>query len=574
MDTIIRNLARKLRSQNFNQIIGQELTIKILKNSLYKAHYFPVYLFAGQRGCGKTTTARVFAAALNCEQLVQFQKNPKKLVPCLSCISCVAMKSGRHPDFIEIDAASHTGVDSVRQIIESASLLPLMGHKKVYLIDEAHMLSKAAFNALLKILEEPPSSVLFILATTIPLKIIDTVRSRCFQLFFKSVRTETLLKYLKKVCSQEKIRYDVPALELIIDQAEGSVRDALNLLEQVRFLGNEVSKKIVLQTLGYVDDNQLLSILTAILQQQPQQVLHVLKMLQQGSYSAEFIWYRLIELLRLLLWIKYGVEPARITDGLKLLAKKSSLQELHHILEILYNHESIFVKTTAQHALLETVLLQLCRQYKKDNDSSGSSSLPQQQIVASQGEVLQENINSDSHYDGEDSDEEEEEDEYVEQWAVFVQDLEKLGNSLVTSIFKQGNLLKLDKNSGCLTVEFYKELIFFKDWLEETRSLWLPLLQKTFVKKIKLNPVFTGTKKIEISHSKPQGRNDNTQVRPAEKYSLKTFSSAGKYRRRSQNESSAKKLEEPTIDISNKNVWKKAQLILRYFPSTVTEIRK
>jgi len=490
--------------------------------------------------------------------LVQFQKNPKKLVPCLSCTSCISMKKGRHPDFIEIDAASHTGVDNIRQIIESATLLPLMGHKKVYLIDEAHMLSKAAFNALLKILEEPPSSVLFILATTIPLKIIDTVRSRCFQLFFKPIKTEILLEYLKKVCTQEKIRYDTPALELIIDQAEGSVRDALNLLEQVRFLGKTVSKEIVLQTLGYVDDNQLLSILTAVLQQQPQQVLHVLKMLQEGSHSAEFIWYRLIELLRLLLWIKYGVEPTRTTDSLKLLAKKSSLQELHHILEILYNHENIFVKTMAQHALLETVLLQLCQQYKKDNDNNGSSSLPQQQTVASQDETLQEKIDSDSHYDQEDSDEEDEEDEYVEQWAVFVQGVEKLDNSLVTSIFKQGHLLQFDKNTGCLTVEFYKELIFFKDWIEETRALWLPLLQKIFIKKVELNPVFTGIKKLKIARSIPKNRNNNIQVRRT----VKSFSSV------------VKNLEEPMIDISDKNVWKKSHLILRYFPSTVTEIRK
>jgi len=574
MDTITRNLARKLRSQNFNQIIGQELTIKILKNSLYKTHYFPVYLFAGQRGCGKTTTARVFAAALNCEQLVQFQKNPKKLVPCLSCISCIAMKTGRHPDFIEIDAASHTGIDNIRQIIESATLLPLMGHKKVYLIDEAHMLSKAAFNALLKILEEPPSSVLFILATTIPLKIIDTVRSRCFQLFFKPIKTEILLEYLKKVCTQEKIRYDVSALELIIDQSEGSVRDALNLLEQVRFLGKVVGKEIVLQTLGYIDDNQLLSILNAVLQQQPQQILHTLKMLQQGSYSAEFIWYRLIELLRLLLWIKYGVEPTRTTDSLKLLAEKNSLQELHHILEILYNHENIFVKTTAQHALLETILLKLCQQYKKNNDNSGSSSLPQQQIVASQDETLQEKIDSDSHYDQEDSNEESEEDEYVEQWAVFIQGVEKIDNSLLTSIFKQGHLLQFDKNTGCLTVEFYKELIFFKDWLEETRSLWLPLLQKTFIKKVELNPVFTGTKKVEISRSAPKVQNNNTRVRPTAKASLKVFSSVGEQMKRSKSKSAVKNIKEQIIDISDKNVWKKTHLILRYFPSTVTEIRK
>ena len=257
-----------------------------------------------------------------------------------------------------------------------------------------------------------------------------------------------------------------------------------------------------------------------------------------------------------------------------MLAKKSSLQKLHHILEILYNHENIFVKTTAQHALLETVLLQLCQQYKKDNDNSGSSSLPQQQIVANKDESSQERIDSDSHYDQEDSDEKEEEDEFVEQWAVFVQSVEKLNNSLVTSIFKQGHLLQLDKKTGCLTVEFHKELIFFKDWLEETRSLWLPLLQKTFIKKVELNPVFTGTKKVKITRSVAKGRNDNTQVRDTVKPSLKTFSSAGGYMRRSKNEPSIKRLAGPTIDISNKNVWKKAHLILSYFPSTVTEIRE
>ena len=190
METVKLNLTRKWRSQDFESIIGQSLAVKMLKNSLYAGHYFPVYLFAGQRGCGKTTTARVFARAINCQQLSEFQKQPKKIsVPCGTCDSCVAMAQGRHQDFIEIDAASHTGVDNMRSIIEAASFLPLMGKKKVYLIDEAHMLSKAAFNALLKILEEPPSSALFILATTDPDKIIETVRSRCFRLFFQPIST-------------------------------------------------------------------------------------------------------------------------------------------------------------------------------------------------------------------------------------------------------------------------------------------------------------------------------------------------------------------------------------------------
>src|SRR5688572_28013273 len=183
MSIVTLNLSRKWRSQNFDQIVGQELSIRILKNSLYLAHFFPVYLFSGQRGCGKTSTARIFAAAINCDSLPLIQKNPKThSIPCLNCNSCIAIREGNHPDFIEIDAASHTGVDNIRSIIESSSLLPLMGRKRVYLINEAHMLSKAAFNAALKILEEPPATVLFILATTNPHKIIDTVRSRCFQL--------------------------------------------------------------------------------------------------------------------------------------------------------------------------------------------------------------------------------------------------------------------------------------------------------------------------------------------------------------------------------------------------------
>src|SRR5436190_12511038 len=215
MEAISVNLSRKWRSQNFDQIIGQDLVVRILKNSLYLNHFFPVYLFAGQRGCGKTSTARVFAAALNCQVLPDFQKNPKKLdVPCLMCASCLAMSQGNHPDFIEIDAASHTGVDNIRNIIESSSLLPLLGRKRIYLIDEAHMLSKAAFNAALKILEEPPATALFMLATTNPHKIIDTVKSRCFQLFFTAISHEPLKNHLSFICKEEKIACSDEALDL------------------------------------------------------------------------------------------------------------------------------------------------------------------------------------------------------------------------------------------------------------------------------------------------------------------------------------------------------------------------
>ncbi len=145
------HLARKWRSKNFNELVGQDLSVRLLKNSLFKKAFFPAYLFSGLRGSGKTSMGRIFAAAVNCQQLDDFIQAPQTIIlPCGTCISCKALFAGQHPDFIEIDAASHTGVDNMRLIIESASMLPTLARKKIYLIDEAHMLSKAAFNAALK----------------------------------------------------------------------------------------------------------------------------------------------------------------------------------------------------------------------------------------------------------------------------------------------------------------------------------------------------------------------------------------------------------------------------------------
>ncbi len=187
------------------KLLGNHWLCRLVKNSLYRNLIFPVYLLSGTRGCGKTSVARIFAAALNCEALEQFQKNPQnQQLPCLTCASCLAMQAINHPDFIEIDAASHTGVDNVRAIIDAASFVPVLGKKKIYLIDEAHMLSKAAFNAFLKILEEPPISVVFMLATTDPHKIIETVTSRCFQLFFEPIELHAVADHLAHICATRR----------------------------------------------------------------------------------------------------------------------------------------------------------------------------------------------------------------------------------------------------------------------------------------------------------------------------------------------------------------------------------
>ncbi len=449
MSEIKLNLARKWRSKTFHEIVGQELSIRMLKNGLYLQQYFPVYLFSGQRGCGKTTTARVFAAALNCEQLSEFQKNPQKVtVPCLSCKSCIAMLNGKHPDFIEIDAASHTGVDNVRYIIDSASLLPLMGRKKVYLIDEVHMLSKAAFNAFLKILEEPPSSVIFILATTDPQKIIETVRSRCFQLFFKPVESNILLDRLKQVCEKENISFEVDGLETIIKQTEGSVRDALNLLEQVRFSSNSVTKKSVDSVIGSIDDTVLISLVEYALSGTAQQLLTFLSKTNLQQFSAQLIWGRLVALVRALLWLSYDVMPDQFVEHLGLLKRiltRCNAKQLHQLLENLYENEQLFVRTTAKQELLEMILIRLCKNNDNSNSQGGSSS-PSAQLSSDDQDSDQDELDEDEDQDEDVEEEVSCKNPLQEKWNRFIKSIDRLNDPLTSSVFQQGVLGQINAN--------------------------------------------------------------------------------------------------------------------------------
>ncbi len=494
MSSVNLNLARKWRSKSFDRIVGQDLLIRMLKNSLFLGQYFPVYLFAGQRGCGKTTTARVFAAAVNCERLADFKKQPKEFtVPCLTCASCQAMAAGKHPDFIEIDAASHTGVDNIRQIIDAASLLPLMGQKKIYLIDEAHMLSKAAFNALLKILEEPPMSVLFILATTDAQKIIETVRSRCFQLFFKPIETASLFNHLVHVCETENIKFAEDGLYTIIRESEGSARDALNLLEQVRFSSAVVSKQNVLAVLGHIDDGQIVKLLEILLCKSPQEFIQYLHDISFESITAEFVWNRLIDVVRAALWTKYGVQAAQFSEhqsALKRLIKNCTGQQLNMLLHLLYDNEALFLKTKSKHACMEMILLQMLYKKNSNNDDSGRSSLLQSSVAAEEVAL------DDEEYEDEDEQEDDEEQEEVQQvsgvmqrapnaalnipglaaWNTFVNAVMQSGDPLLGSVVKQARFMQYDEQTRKLDVVFAKDFLFFKDLLDDTEKAWLPLV--------------------------------------------------------------------------------------------------
>ncbi len=587
MHEVKLNLARKWRSKKFEEIVGQELSIRMLKNSLYLQQYFPVYLFSGQRGCGKTTTARVFAAALNCEELPLFQKKPQQhIVPCLQCHSCKAMEEMRHPDFIEIDAASHTGVDHVRTLIDSAALLPLMGHKKIYLIDEAHMLSKAAFNALLKILEEPPVSVIFILATTDSQKIIDTVQSRCFQLFFRPVAMEILQERLREICLQESIAFEENGLSLIIKRTEGSVRDALNLLEQVRFSTKKVTHEAVLEVLGFIDDTALLALFESVVTASLPTLLHTIAELRWERYSASIIWTRLLELIRAAVWIKYEVAPLSFVEHhatLKKLVALSTPAQLTALLHVMYEHELLFTKTTAKHDFIEMVLIQMCqRTPKSDSETGGMSSPSSQPPIMTPRTTASPATQEEQEDQEEDEEEDDAPDTLIVQWKQFVDRVAALNDPLLHSIFTQGILKKHDGERKVVEVEFSKELSFFNDLLADTQHDWQPHLEIIFGKSVTVRPSFTGASRTiakkerqpDTMVSAVQPKPEQKQVRPAPKPQQ-----ASPYRRSTfppKNNKSPKHFfaTDVAIDISNEKIWATTHLIMRYFPGTVTEIRE
>ncbi len=564
------NLARKWRSQQFDQIIGQDLCIRMLKNSLYLHHFFPVYLFSGQRGCGKTTTARVFASAINCAQFEAFQKEPKKhMIPCLQCDSCKAMLAGKHPDFIEMDAASHTGVDNVRQIIDASSLMPLMGRKKIYLIDESHMLSKAAFNAFLKILEEPPASVLFILATTDPDKIIDTVRSRCFQLFFKPIDAPILLNHLMHVCDKESIGYEKEGLELIIKETEGSARDALNMLESVRFSAGNISKQAVLRVLGHVEDERIIALLACIMQNDSAKLLQTLQYIDQSQSAAPYIWRTFLQLLRACIWIKHGVKPDMFLQHIEVLKKmiaRVHWKTLHRYLDLCYRNEQVFLKTTHQHAFLEIMLLQLCGSRGSNDTESGSgfSSSP------SPSAPLAKEFDEDGDEIEQDEEEEiidEETANFAQRWTLCLREVATLDDPLVTSIFKQSTFRQFDASSHILEVEFCKKFVFFQDWLDNTQKVWMSVLQKRFGPKVVFKPQFTG-KDVEPTKTAPIVLEKVPERQPMQQ--KPSYGQKGGYtKKRSYGYNKNRISHGPLLDVSQKEQWPKTHMLLHYFPGTV-----
>ena len=277
-------LSRKYRPQNFNEIIGQPHLVDTLVNSINLNRIAHGYLFSGLRGVGKTTAARVFAKTLNC-------LDNKDNITCEKCQNCIEIKGSRSLDVIELDGASNRGIDEIREIKETVKYPPVSSKYKIFIIDEVHMLTKEAFNALLKTLEEPPENVIFILATTNPFKIPDTILSRTLRFDFKKILKQDILNHLINLLDKEKIEYEKEALEAISLKADGSMRDGLSILDKIiSYSHSMVSYELVKDSLGIIEDEVYLNLLNYIyLKQIDPLLIEVKKIIDSGYEISNFI---------------------------------------------------------------------------------------------------------------------------------------------------------------------------------------------------------------------------------------------------------------------------------------------
>ena len=355
-------LYRSERPERFEEIIGQKHIVKILRNQIKKGTVSQSYLFAGTRGTGKTTTARILAKAVNCTC-----SDPGVDLPCGECANCRAITEGRFLDVVELDAASNNGVESLRQITESVQYPPTVGKYKVYIIDEAHMLTDSAENAFLKTLEEPPAHVIFILATTNPEKIKATIKSRCLTLNFRHVSENDLLDGMRRICQKKAINIEEDALAVIARKADGSVRDALSLLEQCINAGDElITRELVLEYTGGAGDDFYIELTDAIRTGEAGTALADIDSMMRIGKDAQQLLSDWLLHYRNLMICKYVQDPSELVNAssentarIVTQAKSLSDEAINYGIRLLSDTVNKAKFSTMPRILLETCVIKL-----------------------------------------------------------------------------------------------------------------------------------------------------------------------------------------------------------------------
>lgn len=355
-------LYRSYRPQTFGEVAGQEHIVTTLKNAIKENRISHAYLFAGPRGTGKTTVAKLLAKALNCTG-----ENP----PCDQCPNCKAITVGEHPDVIEIDAASNNGVDEVRDLIDKVKYAPINGKYKVYIIDEVHMMSTGAFNALLKTLEEPPAHIVFVLATTEPHKILPTIISRCQRFDFKKVENHDIISRLEYVLKSENKKYELPALESVAKLAEGGMRDALSILEQCLAYNNELTVESVNMVYGLLSMDNKISFIKQLLSKDIKGVLTSLDNMLSGSIDIKRLTFDVVDVLKDIIIYKNTQDVSILfvltQQDVDNLAPYVLVEEAFEIIDILIEASSHYSQSLDANTYFELAMLKICNRIKEEN---------------------------------------------------------------------------------------------------------------------------------------------------------------------------------------------------------------
>jgi DNA polymerase-3 subunit gamma/tau len=354
-------LARQWRPQVFEDVIGQKPITRTLQNAISQDRVSHAFLFTGARGVGKTSTARILAKALNCG------KGPRQLNPCNECNNCKEITEGTSMDVIEIDGASNRGIEEIRELRENVRYTPAKSRHKIYIIDEVHMLTREAFNALLKTLEEPPDHIIFIFATTEPHKIPATILSRCQRYDFKRIPLKEMTENLKRIADKEGIQISQRGLLLLVRESEGSMRDAQSLLDQViSYGGKEIRDEDIHEVLGLIDQKILSDTIEAIASRDATRCVQIVEHIYHYGYDIQHFCRELLHTLRNLILIKVSEHPEELIElpleeleELKKQAERFQFEQLDHLFSLLLKGEEEVAQSAFPRTMLEIALIRM-----------------------------------------------------------------------------------------------------------------------------------------------------------------------------------------------------------------------